>query len=82
MTIEDIADRPGISPDSFSGLARRHRSAGPVEACRHASLQSRGPATAARAAVSRLWAGKIAVACGWPQEVRRFEVPMQLPETS
>jgi hypothetical protein len=31
---------------------------------------------------ARLWAGKIAVACGWPQEVRRFRVPMQLPETS
>jgi hypothetical protein len=30
---------------------------------------------------ARLWAGKIAVACGWPQEVRRFMVPMQLPET-
>ena len=28
---------------------------------------------------ARLWAGKIAVACGWPQEVRRFRVPMQLP---
>jgi hypothetical protein len=24
---------------------------------------------------ARLWAGKIAVACGWPQEVRRFRVP-------
>ena len=24
---------------------------------------------------ARLWAGKIAVACGWPQEVRRFQVP-------
>ena len=23
---------------------------------------------------ARLWAGKIAVACGWPQEVRRFQV--------
>jgi hypothetical protein len=22
---------------------------------------------------ARLWAGKIAVACGWPQEVRRFQ---------
>jgi hypothetical protein len=22
---------------------------------------------------ARLWAGKIAVACGWPQEVRRFK---------
>jgi len=29
---------------------------------------------------ARLWAGKIAVARGWPQEVRRFQVPMQLPE--
>jgi hypothetical protein len=31
---------------------------------------------------ARLWAGKIAVACGWPQEVRRFGVPMQRPEIS
>jgi len=31
---------------------------------------------------ARLWAGKIAVACGWPQEVRRFRVPTQLPEIS
>jgi hypothetical protein len=31
---------------------------------------------------ARLWAGKIAVACGWPQEVRRFRVPMQVPEIS
>jgi len=31
---------------------------------------------------ARLWAGKIAVACGWPQEVRRFLVPRQLPESS
>jgi hypothetical protein len=31
---------------------------------------------------ARLWAGKIAVACGWPQEVRRFQVPMNLKETS
>ena len=23
-----------------------------------------------------------AVACGWPQEVRRFRAPMQLPEIS
>lgn len=29
---------------------------------------------------ARLWAGKIAVACGWPQEVRRFRVPMQRPQ--
>ena len=32
--------------------------------------------------VARLWAGKIAVACGWPQEVRRFQVPMQPPAIS
>ena len=25
---------------------------------------------------ARLWAGKIAVACGWPQEVRRFRYAM------
>lgn len=30
---------------------------------------------------ARFWAGRIAAACGWPQEVRRFRVPMQLPET-
>ena len=29
---------------------------------------------------ARLWAGKIAVACGWPQEVRRFGVPLLPPE--
>ena len=32
-------------------------------------------------AQARRWAGKIAVACGWPQEVRRFQVPMSLRET-
>ena len=31
-------------------------------------------------AAARLWAGRIAVACGWPQEVRRFQVPATLPE--
>jgi hypothetical protein len=31
---------------------------------------------------ARLWAGKIAMACGWPQEVRRFQVPVRLPEDS
>jgi len=31
---------------------------------------------------ARLWAGKIAVACGWPQEVRRFGVPMPIPEAT
>jgi hypothetical protein len=31
---------------------------------------------------ARLWAGKIATACGWPQEVRRFQVRRQPSETS
>ncbi|MGY4771560.1 YciI family protein [Kribbella sp. CWNU-51] len=34
---------------------------------------------------ARLWAGKIAVACGWPQEVRRFQyatTDVQTPETA
>ena len=30
---------------------------------------------------ARLWAGKIAVACGWPQEVRRFRYATA-PETT
>ena len=29
----------------------------------------------ADAEAARMWAGKIAEACGWPQEVRRFQVP-------
>ncbi|HEX3614930.1 MAG TPA: YciI family protein [Solirubrobacteraceae bacterium] len=29
---------------------------------------------------ARMWAGRIAVACGWPQEVRRFGVPLELPD--
>ena len=31
---------------------------------------------------ARLWAGKIAVACGWPQEVYRIHGPGEFPETS
>jgi len=31
---------------------------------------------------ARLWAGRIAAACGWPQEIRRFQTPMRLPEDS
>ncbi len=38
--------------------------------------------TVADEEAARLWAGKIAVACGWPQEVRRFRVPGGRPETS
>jgi hypothetical protein len=29
---------------------------------------------------ARKWAGKAAAACGWPQEVRRFQVPRLRPE--
>jgi hypothetical protein len=28
---------------------------------------------------ARLWAGRIAVACGWPQEVRRFRPTFSVP---
>ena len=31
---------------------------------------------------ARLWAARIAVACGWPQEVRRFQIPAPHPRTS
>jgi hypothetical protein len=34
---------------------------------------------------ARLWAGKLAVACGWPQEVRRFRhatTGVPVPETA
>lgn len=31
---------------------------------------------------ARFWAGRIALACGWPQEVRRFRVPMSPRETA
>jgi hypothetical protein len=26
-----------------------------------------------------MWAGKVAEACGWPQEVRRFGSPPEIP---
>ena len=31
---------------------------------------------------ARMWAAKVAVACGWPQEVHRFQVPRQRRETA
>jgi hypothetical protein len=31
-------------------------------------------------AEARLWAGRIAQACGWPQEVRRFRGHLELPD--
>jgi hypothetical protein len=32
-------------------------------------------------AAARAWAERVAVACGWPQEVHRFQVPRQLPSS-
>jgi hypothetical protein len=31
---------------------------------------------------ARMWAAKVAVACGWPQEVHRFQVPRHHPDAS
>lgn len=31
-------------------------------------------------AAARLWAGRIATACGWPQEVRRFRPRRSVPQ--
>lgn len=28
---------------------------------------------------ARMWAGKVAEACGWPQEVRAFKTPPEVP---
>jgi hypothetical protein len=33
-------------------------------------------------AAARLWAGRIATACAWPQEVHRFRTPTTQPEGS
>jgi hypothetical protein len=30
---------------------------------------------------ARHWAGRIATACGWPQQVHRFQFPMELPDS-
>jgi hypothetical protein len=30
---------------------------------------------------ARHWAGRIAQACGWPQEIHRFQVPLTATET-
>ena len=33
----------------------------------------------ADAAAARHWAGRVAMACGWPQEVRLFQTPSRTP---
>jgi hypothetical protein len=72
-----LDDSPGFSVDAASGTPVF--TDGPfVESKEH--LGGFAVVDVADEAAARLWAGKIAVACGWPQEVRRFQVPIQLPE--
>ena len=75
--LDDTA--PGFSVDASSGTPLF--TDGPfIESKEH--LGGFAVVDVADEEAARLWAGKIAVACGWRQEVRRFRVPMQLPETS
>jgi hypothetical protein len=71
-----LDDGPVFSVDASSGTALF--SEGPyVETTQH--LGGFAVIDVAGEEAARLWAGRIAVACGWPQEVRRFRVPRQLP---
>jgi len=64
-----LADSPAFSVDPSSGTPLF--TDGPfVETKEH--LGGIAVVDVADAQEARLWAGKIAVACGWPQEVRRF----------
>jgi hypothetical protein len=72
-----LDDSPGFSVDASSGTPVF--TDGPfVETKEH--LGGFAVVDVADAEAARSWAAKIAVACGWPQEVRRFQIPMQLPE--
>jgi hypothetical protein len=72
-------DAPVFSVDASSGTPLF--SDGPyIESKEH--LGGFAVVDVADEAAARLWAGKIAVACGWPQEVRRFRVRSQVPETA
>jgi hypothetical protein len=72
-----LDDSPAFSVDALSGTPMF--TDGPfVEAKEH--LGGLAVVNVADKEEARLWAGKIAVACGWPQEVRRFGVPTQRPE--
>ena len=74
-----LDDSPAFSVDASSGTPLF--TDGPfVETKEH--LGGFAVVDVADEAAARLWAAKIAVACGWPQEVRRFQVPMPLPERS
>ena len=72
------ADAPVFSVDASSGTPLF--SDGPfVESKEH--LGGFAVVDVADEEAARLWAGKIAVACGWPQEVWRFQVPRNLRDT-
>ena len=74
-----LDDGPGFSVDASSGTPLF--TDGPfIESMEH--LGGFAVVDVADEEAARLWAGKIAVACDWPQEVQRFRAPMQLPETS
>ena len=75
--LDDAA--PVFSVDASSGTPLF--SDGPfIESKEH--LGGFGVVDVADEEAARTWAGKVAVACGWPQEVRRFQVPWRLPEDS
>ncbi|GAA2838689.1 YciI family protein [Kribbella solani] len=65
-------DAPVVSVDASSGTPLF--SDGPyAESKEH--LGGFAVVDVADEAAARLWAGKIATACGWPQEVHRFQAP-------
>ncbi|MGH2595443.1 MAG: YciI family protein [Actinomycetota bacterium] len=67
-------DAPAFSVDASSGTPLFTDGAY-VESKEH--LGGFALVTVADEEEARLWAGKVAVACGWPQEVHRFQVHMQ-----
>jgi hypothetical protein len=81
----EFVDTQALAPDGafvrYDGEGRPPVTDGPfVETKEH--LGGFAVVDVADEEAARLWAGKIAVACGWPQEVRRFRVPMQVPAIS
>ncbi len=72
-----LDDSPAFSVDASSGTPMF--TDGPfIETKEH--LGGLAVVDVADEEAARLWAGKVAVACGWPQEVRRFGVATQSPE--
>ena len=71
-------DAPVFSVDASSGAPLF--SDGPyAESKEH--LGGFAVVTVADEEAARLWAGKVAVACGWPQEVRPFRISRHQPPT-